>query len=85
MTKLLDRLPENFSTVHFIASADEQTAETVKMLLLSEEARLGLITVNEALFTGSKSIVKLRKSKKQFVKKCFGCGEVSHFKRLSET
>ena len=67
--------------MHFIASADEQTAETVKKLLLSEEARLRLIAGNEAFFTGSKTFVKSRKTKKQFFKEFFGCGDVGHLKR----
>lgn len=92
ITKLLDKIPAEYSTVHValtMAGSDKQNLETVKRLLLSEEFRLGHLNEDskDALHLeknkqvkNSKSVDK-KQSKEKKNKKCFTCGEAGHFKR----
>lgn len=92
ITKLLDRIPVEYSTVHIamsFAGADRQNLDTVKRLLLSEELRIGQIHKDnkEALYVKKDKQANYSKttndnqSKNKRDKQCFTCGETGHFKR----
>lgn len=92
ITKLLDRIPAEYSTVHIamsLAGTDRQNLDTVKRLLLSEELRLGQVNKDsgEALYVKKDKQTKNSKSvndcqsKNKKTKLCYGCGEAGHFKR----
>ncbi|XP_050453277.1 uncharacterized protein LOC126852485 [Cataglyphis hispanica] len=92
ITKLLDRIPVEYSMVHIamsLAGEDRQNLDTVKRLLLSEELRLGQIHKDsgEVLYIKKDKQAKNPKtttdshSKNKIDKKCFKYGQTGHFKR----
>lgn len=92
ITKLLDRIPVEYSTVHVpmtLAGENRQNLDTVKRLLLSEELRLGQTTKDssEALHVKKDKQAKNSRTakygqyKNKKDKQCYACGESGHFKR----
>lgn len=91
ITKLLDRIPTEYSTVHVamaLVGTDRQNLDTVKRLLLSEELRLGQINRDseDALYIKknkqNKSLKTTKESQSKDKKwKCYTCGDIGHFKR----
>lgn len=91
ITKLLDRIPVEYSTVHVamtLAGENRQNLDTVKRLLLSEELRLGqtIKDSGEALHVKKDKQAKNSKTakygqyKNKKDKQCYTCGEIGHFK-----
>jgi len=90
ITKLLDRIPVEYSTVHVamsLAGADRQNLDTVKRLLLSEKLRIGQLHKDnkEALYVkkgkqaNHSKTTNDNQSKNKRDKQCFTCGETGHF------
>lgn len=95
ITKLLDRIPREYSTAHVAMSltgTDKQNVDTVKRLLLSEELRINQTSKDneEALhvkkdrkdkYAGNSKPGNNSQYKFKKAKQCYTCGEKGHFKR----